>query len=398
MLEPSSENKPEQDDLFSGEEENLSEEESALGINFVENWDPLIIRKSKKSEIENSQNDTEEVNIYRGKGSSSEDSNTTSGELIESHGPNVIAEQLNDVEKFNLSADITSSADLPVGLVLEPLYQKEKNTFKVKAAVCIAVSSFVLIIFLLWSGKISKTGGSGADLQGLSNNSKKHLLKPLVPIEGEDLAGTKLRIDDTLKKFFQAGGKEELYGVIRKSENVLDHLTDYYSRNEFSFPNLNSIDSMLKFEDPPNFWIANITVQDEIRARSVILEDTDTGFLVDWEEFVRYSPMGWEDFIDEKGQEAINFRVRATLDVNPGFAFPDREKWICVRIDDWKSDDILFGYVMTGTELSKRIQKLLYDEWQKDCVLRLQFPEDPKGGINQVNILDLINGSWVRFD
>jgi len=398
MLEPSSENKPEQDDLFSGEEENLSEEESALGMNFVENWDPLIIRKSKKSEIENSQNDTEEVNIYRGKGSSSEDSNTTSGELIESHGPNVIAEQLNDVEKFNLSADITSSADLPVGLVLEPLYQKEKNTFKVKAAVCIAVSSFVLIIFLLWSGKISKTGGSGADLQGLSNNSKKHLLKPLVPIEGEDLAGTKLRIDDTLKKFFQAGGKEELYGVIRKSENVLDHLTDYYSRNEFSFPNLNSIDSMLKFEDPPNFWIANITVQDEIRARSVILEDTDTGFLVDWEEFVRYSPMGWEDFIDEKGQEAINFRVRATLDVNPGFAFPDREKWICVRIDDWKSDDILFGYVMTGTELSKRIQKLLYDEWQKDCVLRLQFPEDPKGGINQVNILDLINGSWVRFD
>jgi len=398
MLEPSSENKPEQDDLFSGEEENLSEEESALGMNFVENWDPLIIRKSKKSEIENSQNDTEEVNIYRGKGSSSEDSNTTSGELIESHGPNVIAEQLNDVEKFNLSADITSSADLPVGLVLEPLYQKEKNTFKVKAAVCIAVSSFVLITFLLWSGKISKTGGSGADLQGLSNNSKKHLLKPLVPIEGEDLAGTKLRIDDTLKKFFQAGGKEELYGVIRKSENVLDHLTDYYSRNEFSFPNLNSIDSMLKFEDPPNFWIANITVQDEIRARSVILEDTDTGFLVDWEEFVRYSPMGWEDFIDEKGQEAINFRVRATLDVNPGFAFPDREKWICVRIDDWKSDDILFGYVMTGTELSKRIQKLLYDEWQKDCVLRLQFPEDPKGGINQVNILDLINGSWVRFD
>ena len=398
MLEPSSENKPEQDDLFSGEEENLSEEESALGMNFVENWDPLIIRKSKKSEIENSQNDTEEVNIYRGKGSSSEDSNTTSGELIESHGPNVIAEQLNDVEKFNLSADITSSADLPVGLVLEPLYQKEKNTFKVKAAVCIAVSSFVLIIFLLWSGKISKTGGSGADLQGLSNNSKKHLLKPLVPIEGEGLAGTKLRIDDTLKKFFQAGGKEELYGVIRKSENVLDHLTDYYSRNEFSFPNLNSIDSMLKFEDPPNFWIANITVQDEIRARSVILEDTDTGFLVDWEEFVRYSPMGWEDFIDEKGQEAINFRVRATLDVNPGFAFPDREKWICVRIDDWKSDDILFGYVMTGTELSKRIQKLLYDEWQKDCVLRLQFPEDPKGGINQVNILDLINGSWVRFD
>ena len=108
--------------------------------------------------------------------------------------------------------------------------------------------------------------------------------------------------------------------------------------------------------------------------------------------------MDWADFIDVKSQEAIDFRVRATLDVNPGFAFPEREKWVCVRIDDWKSDAVLFGYVIAGTELSERIQKFLYDEWQKDCILRLQFPEDPRGGINQVRILDLINDSWVRFD
>ena len=54
--------------------------------------------------------------------------------------------------------------------------------------------------------------------------------------------------------------------------------------------------------------------------------------------------------------------------------------------------------MIAGTELSERIQKLLYDEWQKDCVLRIQFPEDPRGGINQVRILDLINDNWVRFD
>ena len=180
--------------------------------------------------------------------------------------------------------------------------------------------------------------------------------------------------------------------------SALDRVDDYYSRNEFLVPRLNSVDSVLKFEDPSNFWIANITVQDDIRARSVILEDSDSGFLLDWEEFVRYSPMSWKDFIDNKSLEAINFRVRATLELNPGFAFPDRSKWTCVRIDDWKSDDILFGYVAAGTELSQRIKKVLYDEWQKDCVLRLQFPEDAKGGINQVHILDLINDSWVEFD
>ena len=256
----------------------------------------------------------------------------------------------------------------------------------------------MFIIFLLWGGKNNESGDSDTNLRGASKNSTGHLLKPLVPIEGESAADIQLRVRDTLEKFFGVTNKEELYGVIRKGASSLDRVVDYYSRNDFLVPRLNSIDSVLKFEDPSNFWIANITVQDEIQARSVILEDSDSGFLLDWEEFVRYSPMGWKDFIDTKSLVAINFRVRATLDMNSGFAFPDRKKWICVRIDDWKSDDILFGYVAAGTELSQRIQKVLQDEWQKDCVLRIQFPEDAKGGINQVHILDLINDSWVEFD
>jgi hypothetical protein len=382
MLESSSENKPEEADLFSGEEANSLESLPALDVNFEENEDALIIKKSKKPEFESSPDDTEEVKIYRGKGLDNKDADATYGELIEELDSNGIRKELNVTEELNLDVDIASSVDLPIGLVLEPLHQKEKITFKVKAVGFITVGLIVLIIFLLWGGK----------------NSTGHLLKPLVPIEGENTADTELRVRDTLKKFFGVTKKEELYGVIRKGDSVSDRLADYYSRNEFSVPRLKSIDSVLKFEDPPNFWIANITVQDDIRARSVILEDSDSGFLVDWEEFVRYSSMNWEDFIDNQNLETIDFRVRATLDVNSGFAFPDREKWICVRIDDWKSEDILFGYVDASTKLSERIQKFLYDEWQKDCILRLQFPKDPKGGVNQVHILDLINESWVKFD
>ncbi|HIG84704.1 MAG TPA: hypothetical protein EYG40_06150 [Verrucomicrobia bacterium] len=398
MPEPSSENQPEEADLFSDEEANSLENLPASAENLDENENDLIIRKSKKTELDSSLNDTEEVNIYRGKGSDNEGADATYGELTKLLDSNVAGKELNDSEDFNLDADIFSSVKLPIGLVLEPLYQKERSGVKVKAGVFIAVSLFVFIVFLLWGGKNNESGDSDANLKGPSKHSAEHLLKPLVPIEGENTADIQLRVRDTLEKFFGATKKEELYGVIRKGDGVSDLFADYYSRNEFLVPRLNTIDSVLKFEDPSNFWIANITVQDDIRARSVILEDSDIGFLVDWEEFVRYSSMRWKDFIDTKSLEAIDFRVRATLDVNPGFAFPDRKKWICVRIDDWKSDDILFGYAAVGTELSQRIQKVLYDEWQKDCVLRLQFPEDSKGGINQVHILDLVNDSWVKFD
>ena len=398
MPEPSSENQPEEADLFSDEEVNSLKSLPASDENFEENEDDLIIRKSRKTERDSSLDDTEEVNIYRGKESDDEGADATYCELKESLDSNDAGRELNYFEDLNLDADIFSSVKLPIGLVLEPLYQKERSGFKVKAGVFIVVSLFVFIVFLLWDEKNNESGDSDANLNGPSKDSSGHLLKPLVPIEGENTADTQLRVRDTLVKFFGATKKEELYGVIRKGDGISDLFADYYSRNKFLVPKLNVIDSVFKFEDPPNFWIANITVQDDIRARAVILEDSDIGFLVDWEEFVRYSSMRWKDFIDTKSLEVIDFRVRATLDVNPGFAFPDRKKWICIRIDDWKSDDILFGYVAAGTELSQRIQKVLYDEWQKDCVLRLQFPEDPRGGINQVHILDLVNDSWVKFD
>ena len=398
MPEPSSGNGPEKTDLFSDEEGHFFGKMPGSGIQTNENDDPLIIKKSKKAEIKTSADGHEEVRIYRGKGANNEDLNSSYGKSIESHDSNAIDGHLDDALDFGLATEFTESEGLPIGLVLEPLYQKEKYSFKIKAMSFIALILFTIIIFLLWSSKNNKDGSSGADSSVSVNNPARGLIQPLVPLEDESLAGTKSRVKDSIEKFFRATEKEELYGIIRRNMNVSDQLVDYYSRNEFSFPKLKSVDSVLRFEDPPNFWIANITVQDEVSARSVILEDSDKGFLVDWEEFVRYSSMDWADFIDVKSQEAIDFRVRATLDVNPGFAFPEREKWVCVRIDDWKSDAVLFGYVIAGTELSERIQKFLYDEWQKDCILRLQFPEDPRGGINQVRILDLINDSWVRFD
>ena len=69
MPEPSSENKPEEANLFSSEEANSLEDLPVSDVNFKENEDDLIIKKSKKTEVENSLDDTEEVKIYRGKGS-----------------------------------------------------------------------------------------------------------------------------------------------------------------------------------------------------------------------------------------------------------------------------------------------------------------------------------------
>ena len=89
--------------------------------------------------------------------------------------------------------------------------------------------------------------------------------------------------------------------------------------------------------------------------------------------------MEWDDFYRNRPQEAISFRVLATLDHNPGFAFPGQAEWICIRMIGRDSDEEIYGYVRAGTNIALRIQEMLEDEWEFPCILKLQFPEQGKG-------------------
>ena len=51
------------------------------------------------------------------------------------------------------------------------------------------------------------------------------------------------------------------------------------------------------------------------------------------------------------------------------------------------------SYLKTGIGIN--INKLLDDEWEKECILKICFPKERKGGINQVKIVELINNNWI---
>ena len=134
-----------------------------------------------------------------------------------------------------------------------------------------------------------------------------------------------------------------------------------------------------------------ITVDDVFKARTVLLEDTK--FLLDWEEFVRYGQMNWDDFVKSGEIKPLYFRVRATLDSNPEFAFTDRSKWVCVRISDWKSRRNCL--VMLREVLNWKVKYLNCLKMGKRMHSKTIFSQRTKGGINQVYIVDLLNNNWI---
>ncbi|MFP6872003.1 MAG: hypothetical protein VCA55_00705 [Verrucomicrobiales bacterium] len=286
------------------------------------------------------------------------------------------------------------------------LVQRARN--KVVIAIILTVTALGLMWWLLIPSAETERLAMSTERRGATNAADKAGIGAIAPPgervpggllkaqSGESDADMEFRAGNTLKKFFKAENVSEMMRFIRDPERVEPLTDDYYSRRGFAMPGLSEI---VRFQEIminlKVFLIADIILEGE-GAHTVVLQDTGRGFVVDWETYVCYNPMEWDDFYRNRPQKAISFRVLATLDHNPGFAFPGQAEWICIRMIGRDSDEEIYGYVREGTNIALRIQEMLEDEWEFPCILKLQFPEQGKGGDRQVHIRDLIIENWIK--
>jgi hypothetical protein len=284
---------------------------------------------------------------------------------------------------------------------------------KVVIAIVLTVTVLGLVRWLLVASseeeKLMEGSGKGEAEQGAGKAAAGGIAPPghdpvgelLKAQIGESDADMKLRAGDTLRRFFKAEDPSVMIRFIRDPERVKPLTDDYYARHEFALHSLNEI---VRFEEIminlKVFLIADIILREKgvNSAHTVVLQDTGHGFVVDWETYVCYNPVEWDDFYRNRPEGAISFRVLATLDHNPGFAFPGQAEWICIRMIGRDSDEEIYGYVRTGTDIALRIQEMLEDEWEFPCILKLQFPPQGKGGDRQVHVRDLVMENWIKVE
>ena len=215
---------------------------------------------------------------------------------------------------------------------------------------------------------------------------------------GESDQQRNFRARDTLAKFFGSGSPSEIVSFIREPQRVQPLLEDYYSRHAFVMPALKETSRFQEIMiNLKVFLVADIVLEGR-GATTVVLQDAGKGFVVDWETYVCYNPVDWDEFYKKRPGQAFPMRVLATLDHNPGFAFPGEAEWVCVRVIGRDSDEELYGYAPAGSRTALRLREMLEDEWEFPCILQLQFPEDGKGGDRQVHIRELVMENWIKVD
>jgi hypothetical protein len=279
---------------------------------------------------------------------------------------------------------------------------KGENGQRLVIAAAVAAAIAGIVAFIVGRGgdddEVADAGGDGIR-ENVAASAGGDLGMPLaVPKAGESDEEIEERIIGCLFRFFGAKDSSDLRGVVRHPERVGPLMDSYYAKNSFSMPRLLAVthaeEGMIALKP---FWEVRVALEGG-EERSMALQDTPSGFRVDWEIFVHYNPVPWNEYAEDRLTGANDFRVYARLDYKPGYAFPETDGWTCVELSAHGHGDVLYGYARKESEVGKLLEEMLRDEPSKDCVLRLEFPEDPKGGDQQVWVRELISKDWIRVD
>lgn len=224
-------------------------------------------------------------------------------------------------------------------------------------------------------------------------------VKPTVKVEVTDKAPvvayddsthSKL-LEESLKTFLDAKSVEEILPVIRKTAGVEAKVRTYYESRGFDktkFKSLVRSSGLLSFTT-----VAAFTVQlDDYSSRDGYAELKDGKMLIDWETFVIYSEMPWDQIAEKKPTKAVEIWAFAVPSNYYNFGFKDDE-WQAYELISPHEERSFIGYVKRNGPGQARLTTFGDGASGVRCVLKIKFPADAMVS-NQVFIEEVVKNDW----
>ncbi|MFN6094453.1 MAG: hypothetical protein ACK49J_05630 [Verrucomicrobiota bacterium] len=229
--------------------------------------------------------------------------------------------------------------------------------------------------------------------------------KSLLSQEEEEERNAARLIDQmevTLRKFHTATTVSSLLPLVRHPERVKPLMEDYYGGKPVTMNRLRSIRSMspLTLNNRADFWLASVRQSDDL-TKNIILQINEAGeALVDWETYVCYQPMDWTDYANYRpAGTTMDFRVYVRPDNLFSHEFNNPSQWLCFQLNAQNSDEFLYGYVDTSSEVAKQIlmETSRNNGEAASLILRLYIPEKLEAK-RAVIIKEMVCNNWLFFD
>ncbi len=278
--------------------------------------------------------------------------------------------------------------------------QRESNEKSLKYVSLITLFSLLLIgglAYLLMSGSGSrseeemiagkgKQGGDSSDLRlNGSVGNDFYVYDPKNEAQVEQL-------EDFLTGLLASKTVDDMLPYVRPVENIREKMVKFYKGQAISQSAFRSLSSTMKTASSPGFLSFVCQTQDYSNSTGV-LEYGEDEVLLDWESYVAYCDMTWDELAAKKPTTAVRVRVTAKRAYYYNNEFADEHMWQAVSLINPNEEDPIYGYVEKGSATDQ----LLFNFGNSDnrrVILDIYFPSDAKKG-DQVFIEGIVQDGWV---
>lgn len=221
----------------------------------------------------------------------------------------------------------------------------------------------------------------------------------LSPLELESLdnsENTFARASAVVERFLSAPNRKERLKLVRDAKRVEPLMEKFYERNDDAPVKYRRPEGGWKFHPYKSFLLGSVEKSDFTRTPIALERQRDGSFLVDWESFVGFCEIPWDQISTRRSTDSFTVRVRASMGDYFNYRF-DEDGWVCLRLEDIARQSTLYGYVDRNSLLMNEIMDAMPSEkGGAHLTLQVAYPlgvrDDSK---DQLQIEALIAKGWV---
>lgn len=254
---------------------------------------------------------------------------------------------------------------------------------------------FILAIGAVWFA-MSGGGAQDATTARLHETDVKAVEKPVVNESPQWSDVRFLREAEPLaRKFLETRNAKDLIPMVRDPEVTGPKILAFYANGEVDAPGLADFHAgaLVRHGD---FIQVQLRTRDFDHRFLWFRAAPGDGLQIDWESWVGWSEMSWQDFMREKPTTPKLFRVILSDVDYYNFGFSDERKHQSFRLESPGQAEPIYGYVERDSRLASKLRPPS-DRNHIQLVLMLSFPKNASQG-NQVNIDDLLAEDWLLDD
>jgi hypothetical protein len=196
-----------------------------------------------------------------------------------------------------------------------------------------------------------------------------------------------------MRTFFAAQAPVDMLPVIRDRERVRPMIDAYYRAHPFQPPIVRRLPLRGDLFAYKSVVLGTVSL-DDFEDHIVAVEKTPAGYFVDWESYVGWCEVPWDDLAKVKPLRPVLLRAHVKSDdyFNRGYA--DSLRFACFRLSTLRGDQHVYGYVERSTALFTQLQSRTRLNPVVLAVVKVRYltksvPDD------QVEITELVEDGWV---